>query len=127
VPSSIVGTTLIPPFRFGRVEETVFRSAYPTEVNLRFLKRLRLKTILCVIPSPPTDSLLAFSKAQGIDIEHIQVDKYKEKNPLTDAAVIKILEVHPLGLSSAPLSLSSAPLSSLILRRLLLNRRSCRF
>jgi hypothetical protein len=30
---------LIPPFRFAIVEEGVFRGAYPTEKNCRFLRR----------------------------------------------------------------------------------------
>jgi hypothetical protein len=30
---------LIPPFRFAMVEEGVYRGAYPTERNFRFLKR----------------------------------------------------------------------------------------
>ncbi|KAH9246815.1 hypothetical protein BASA81_015593 [Batrachochytrium salamandrivorans] len=46
---------LIPPFRFNIVEgstrqEAVYRSAFPTSKNFRFLKRLKLKTIISLIP-----------------------------------------------------------------------------
>ncbi len=36
-------TKLIPPFRYAIVEEGVFRGAYPTEKNFRFLRRYRQK------------------------------------------------------------------------------------
>lgn len=46
---------LIPPFRFNVVEgstrqEAVYRSAFPTSKNFRFLKRLKLKTVISLIP-----------------------------------------------------------------------------
>jgi len=40
------------PKNFGRVMEGVYRSAFPQEDNLEFLKTLKLKTILFV-PSHP--------------------------------------------------------------------------
>lgn len=46
---------LIPPFRYSVVEgsnrqEALYRSAFPTSKNFRFLKRLQLKTIISLIP-----------------------------------------------------------------------------
>ena len=90
---SMSGPTLIPPFRFAHVEEDLFRSGYPTPLNFRFLKRLRLRTIVSVVPTKPTDELAQFCTLQGIKSVHIKVEKYKEKNPLTNAAVVQALEV----------------------------------
>jgi tyrosine-protein phosphatase OCA6 len=41
---------LVPPFRFAAVENGVYRGAYPTLRNLRFLQRLRLATVVCISP-----------------------------------------------------------------------------
>lgn len=37
---------LFPPECFGNVENDIYRSALPTEVNFRFLETLRLKTVI---------------------------------------------------------------------------------
>ena len=36
---------LIPPVNFGMVEENLYRSGLPTELNFPFLERLRLKKL----------------------------------------------------------------------------------
>ena len=42
---------LQPPFRYGIVVPSVYRGAYPTLLNLRFLRLLRLKT-MSVLSTP---------------------------------------------------------------------------
>ena len=49
---------LVPPLRFSQVEEGVYRGAYPSLVNQRFLTRLGLRTIVSLLPEPPTADLL---------------------------------------------------------------------
>lgn len=39
-----------PPVSFGLVEEGLYRSALPTEINYPFLERLGLKTIIYLYP-----------------------------------------------------------------------------
>ena len=44
---------LVPPLRFSQVEEGVYRGAYPSLINQRFLTRLGLRTIVSLLPEPP--------------------------------------------------------------------------
>lgn len=56
--------TIVPPFRFSVVEKGIFRGGYPTLKNFRFLRRLRLKTIIALTPEAPTADLIAFAGGQ---------------------------------------------------------------
>jgi tyrosine-protein phosphatase OCA6 len=51
---------IVPPLRFGFVEVGVCRGAYPTMRNFPFLKTLSLRTIISMIPEPPTPDLEDF-------------------------------------------------------------------
>ena len=51
---------LLPPLRFAIVEEGVYRGAYPSLVNLRFLQRLQLRTVVSLLPEAPTPDLLSW-------------------------------------------------------------------
>ncbi|ORX88987.1 hypothetical protein K493DRAFT_235017 [Basidiobolus meristosporus CBS 931.73] len=93
---------IVPPFRYGIVESNIFRGAYPKERNLRFLKRLKLKTVLSLIPDQPTQELVTFCREHGIINMMIRVKKPKENVPLNFSKVVQILEIiinpeyHPL-------------------------------
>ncbi|KAG2211914.1 tyrosine phosphatase family-domain-containing protein [Mucor mucedo] len=94
---------LIPPFRFTIVEENLFRGGYPKPRNIRFLKRLRLKTILSLIPDKIMPEMQHFCDENNIQLLHLNVDKMKEDNiPLTYNKTIMALELmidpanHPL-------------------------------
>jgi hypothetical protein len=41
---------LFPPLNFGYVQDHLFRSAIPNEINFQFLQTLQLKTILILSP-----------------------------------------------------------------------------
>ena len=58
--------TLIPPFRFSAVEEGLYRGAHPTLKNFRFLRRLRLKTIISVTPELPTSDVKEFCNDEKV-------------------------------------------------------------
>jgi tyrosine-protein phosphatase OCA6 len=49
---------LVPPLRFSLVEEGVYRGAYPSLINLRFLHRLGLRSIISLLPEPPAPHLV---------------------------------------------------------------------
>ncbi|CAM0136271.1 protein-tyrosine-phosphatase [Umbelopsis sp. WA50703] len=84
---------LIPPFRFAAVEDNVFRGAYPKRRNLRFIKRLHLKTMLSLTPDPLPDDILQYCDEQGIKAIHLRVDKMKEDNiPLTYSRTIVAIQ-----------------------------------
>eukprot|EP01134_Creolimax_fragrantissima_P002723 CFRG2723T1 len=94
---------VIPPFRFTIVEDGILRSAYPTEENMRFLKRLKLSTILSLTPKPPRTELVDFCKEHGIDSVHYSCDKGKNSKvtlkPADVSAMLSILlnaEKHPI-------------------------------
>lgn len=64
---------LIPPFRFAYVEDGICRGAYPTARNLRFLARLKLRTVISLMPTLPNDEFAAFcanQSAQACSLRH---------------------------------------------------------
>lgn len=63
----------ITPLQFSIVEDCIYRGSYPTLRNFCFLERLNIKTIISLIPEPPTKDLQAFSQLLGIRIIHFQV------------------------------------------------------
>lgn len=68
---------MIPPNRFSMVEEDVYRGAYPTLHSFPFLETLNLRGILMLTPEKPTYDLEAFANDEGIEIKHIQMERYK--------------------------------------------------
>jgi tyrosine-protein phosphatase OCA6 len=66
----------ITPLQFAVIEEGLYRGSYPTLRNFCFLERLNIKTIVSLIPEPPTQDLQAFCKLLGIRIIHFQVIEF---------------------------------------------------
>ncbi len=94
---------LVPPFRFGTVEDGVYRGAYPVLRNFNFLRRLKLRTILSLTPENATYDLRAFAASEGITLKYIQAEKFKGDSvsllppEISDAlqAVVNV-DLHPL-------------------------------
>ncbi|KYR02976.1 hypothetical protein DLAC_00460 [Tieghemostelium lacteum] len=84
---------LIPPFRFAIVEEGLFRGSYPTDRNFRFLKRMKLKTIISLTPKPPTKSFYTFCERYGTSTKHFSVSKFKDDVTLSASQVVQLLEI----------------------------------
>ncbi|KAN0012239.1 hypothetical protein ACTFIU_007537 [Dictyostelium citrinum] len=84
---------LIPPFRFAIVEEGLLRGSYPTDKNFRFLKRLKLKTIVSLTPKPPTKSFYTFCERYNTTTKHFTVSKFKDDVTLSAAQVAQLLEM----------------------------------
>ncbi|KAF9411818.1 hypothetical protein BGZ94_001224 [Podila epigama] len=84
---------LIPPFRFGTVENEVYRGAYPKQRNLRYLKRLKLKTILSLIPDAPDAVFQKFCEEHNIQSIHLSVDKVKDNVPLTYNRAVEAVQI----------------------------------
>lgn len=85
---------LIPPFRYCAVEDGVYRGAYPSLKNLRFMQRLRLRTLVSLIPErdgQPTRDLADFCLAHHVRHVHYQVDKYDDGFSHTDQLVASIV------------------------------------
>jgi tyrosine-protein phosphatase OCA1 len=47
----------IPPGNFGMIEEELYRSGQPNELNFPFLESLHLKTIIYLAPDEPSRAL----------------------------------------------------------------------
>ncbi|KAJ2701584.1 protein-tyrosine-phosphatase [Coemansia sp. IMI 203386] len=84
---------LIPPYRFERVQNHLYRGGYPKPRNYRFLRRQRLKTILSLIPSAPDDMLVDFCKSNSINLLTIKVQSPKENVTITSAVASQCLEL----------------------------------
>lgn len=64
--------SLIPPTNYGAVlPGSIFRSSYPEEANYDFLRDVKIKTILTLVPEPISSEYQAFMKEAGI--QHFQV------------------------------------------------------
>jgi len=73
------------------VNNIVYRGAYPTLKNLRFLRRLRLRTLVSLVPEDGvTGDLATFCDQEEIDMHHFAVPKGGD---LTPSAVAKILSI----------------------------------
>ena len=62
---------MIPPQQFGLVQENLYRSAMPNELNFPFLEKLNLKSIVYLAPEDPTQRLLNFIDDQDITLHHL--------------------------------------------------------
>eukprot|EP01104_Vermistella_antarctica_P001043 TRINITY_DN11106_c0_g1_i1.p1 TRINITY_DN11106_c0_g1~~TRINITY_DN11106_c0_g1_i1.p1 ORF type:complete len:289 (+),score=40.88 TRINITY_DN11106_c0_g1_i1:441-1307(+) len=85
---------VISPFRYGVVEEGVYRGSYPSHMNLSFLKRLKLTTLISMVPKKPTGDLTKF--CEDHDIKHLHYNVAKGKGdptitPQTTAEIINII------------------------------------
>ena len=69
---------LVPPLRFSQVEEGVYRGAYPSLVNHRFLTRLRLRTIVSLLPEEPTPDLLRWCERNVVENHAVVVLPFKK-------------------------------------------------
>jgi tyrosine-protein phosphatase OCA6 len=96
---------LIPPFRFAAVEDGLLRGAHPTLRNYRFLRRLRLRTIVSLIAEDTAAADLAeFCATEDIDLVTRRAAKYDDGDvlsmtePLVAAVLSLLLDTarHPL-------------------------------
>lgn len=73
-------TSLVTPLQFNIVQFDLYRGSYPREINLPFLRSLRLKYILSLTPEPLTnDPVMAkFCEENGIENIHIECCKKKD-------------------------------------------------
>eukprot|EP00457_Paulinella_chromatophora_P008963 gb/GEZN01009013.1/.p1 GENE.gb/GEZN01009013.1/~~gb/GEZN01009013.1/.p1 ORF type:complete len:273 (+),score=54.41 gb/GEZN01009013.1/:130-948(+) len=63
--------SLFPPEKFGMVEDELYRSDLPSELNFPFLETLRLKKLLYLDVDPPSKRLLTFCEDHEIKVVHM--------------------------------------------------------
>lgn len=72
--------SLIPPANYGAVlPGSIYRSSYPKEENYEFLKDLKIKTILTLVPEPLSPEYQAFMKKSNIQHFHVHIRANKEE------------------------------------------------
>jgi len=108
---------LIPPFRFAIVEEGVFRGAYPTEKNCRFLRRLKLKTIISLTPKKPSKVMIGFCEQENITLKHFHVPKIKDDVPISSSQMVQIIQliIDPVNLPVYVHCLDGADITGLVI------------
>ena len=114
-------TVLYPPLRFATVEEGIYRGAYPTLRNFRYLRRLRLRTVVSLAPIGATADLEAWCESEEAQLVHYRTVPAAKGEPLsltaaTAAAVLSVRPVFPV--------LSSSVLPTLNVSMILLNLRN---
>ncbi|KAF1940856.1 tyrosine-protein phosphatase-like protein SIW14 [Clathrospora elynae] len=66
--------SLIPPANYGAVlPGSIYRSSYPEEKNYGFLKDLKIKTILTLVPEPLSPEYKEFMEDAGIQHFHVHI------------------------------------------------------
>ncbi|CAN0292985.1 unnamed protein product, partial [Ectocarpus sp. 8 AP-2014] len=85
-----------PPVSFGLVEEGLYRSALPNEINYPFLERLGLKTIIYLYPDDDIDAqLVSFLEDQDVTLVSLgEHDDKRNKSwaPVGEEIVLAALE-----------------------------------
>ncbi|KAK9473908.1 tyrosine phosphatase family-domain-containing protein [Dipodascopsis tothii] len=100
---------LVTPLRYGIVQPKLYRGMYPRRLNLPFLRRLKLKTILSVTPEPLTEDIQQFCREQKIAMIHVSTGQAGQKPskkgvPVTYEVVVQVLQII-LSEDNAPLYL----------------------
>eukprot|EP00937_MAST-01D_sp_MAST-1D-sp2_P004699 g4699.t1 len=95
---------LIPPVNFGMVEENLYRSGVPTEINLPFLERLHLKKVIYLAQDEPDDIFDTFVREYSIEMVQLgSAGRTKAPNLMvTEETVLGALQ-HMLDPRSYPL------------------------
>jgi len=95
---------LFPPNAFGQVEEGVYRSATPTELNYPFLSTLQLKTVVVLSSAAMVedDRFIKFAADNGVTLIHLADGNF----PVAEEKVTRVLKIitdktsHPVLLTS---------------------------
>eukprot|EP00756_Hemistasia_phaeocysticola_P035893 Hpha_TRINITY_DN16610_c2_g4::TRINITY_DN16610_c2_g4_i2::g.179913::m.179913/K18043/OCA1; tyrosine-protein phosphatase OCA1 len=81
---------IVPP-NFGYVEEGIYRSGEPAEINFPFLEGLGIRTCIILGPESPRPSWLAWLESHGVYI--IQKPPGSSSVTLTEELCIELLQV----------------------------------
>lgn len=78
LPAATGEVLLVPPLNFAMVDYGVYRSGFPDAANFRFLRSLRLRSVLCLCPEPYPEENLNFLRANGIKLFQFGIEGCKE-------------------------------------------------
>jgi len=84
----------IPPQNFGYVEEHLFRSGQPNELNFPFLEKLALRTVVWLAPEDPNPLFLDFLDDKRITLHHLGVTSSNNAwDPITEEIVLAAFDI----------------------------------
>jgi len=95
----------IPPANFGMVEDNLYRSGQPNELNYPFIEQLKLKTIISLAPDQPNPSLLKFIEEHNIKFLHLGRERSQASWQLVSEDVVLEALSYVLNLDNYPLYL----------------------
>ena len=84
---------LVPPFRYACVEDGVYRGAYPSLINLRFLTRLKLRSMVSLVPEPPAPHLLRWCEENNVRNHYERVAPFHSEVSLTNERAAELLQL----------------------------------
>ena len=88
---------LYSPQSFGCVEDGVYRSGFPTELNFSFLESLNLKTVVILSPENVEDQFISFLKDCGIHVVYIHnaanADGFHGLSAVAEETIIEALNI----------------------------------
>ena len=88
---------LYSPQSFGCVEDGVYRSGFPTELNFGFLESLNLKTVVILSPENVEDQFISFLKDCGIHVVYIHnaanADGFHGLSAVAEETIIEALNI----------------------------------
>ncbi|KAJ1914480.1 tyrosine-protein phosphatase required for protection against superoxide stress (By similarity) [Mycoemilia scoparia] len=94
-----------PPINFGHVEEDLYRSGEPNELNFPFMEKLGLKCVIWLAGEEPNQGFLDFIDDQEIDFHHLGVmESNNASDPMTEDTILEALELilhnknHPMAI-----------------------------
>ncbi|CEQ39549.1 SPOSA6832_01077, partial [Sporobolomyces salmonicolor] len=84
---------LIPPPNYGIVEEGLYRSGQPTELNFPFVEELGLKSVVWLAPEDPNEAFLQFLEDHQIRLFHLGSEAFAATyDPLSEETVLQALD-----------------------------------
>jgi len=84
----------IPPVNFGLVEEGLYRSGHPNELNFPFLEKLGLKTVIYLAAEEIPEAFKNFIDDQEIELINLGADSRQNTwDHMSEDVVLKALQV----------------------------------
>ncbi|CAN3354722.1 inositol diphosphatase Siw14p [Diutina catenulata] len=80
--------TLTPPENFAPVIKTIYRSSFPQPSNFEFIKSLKLKSVLCLIPEEYPEAQSGFLAENDIKLFQLGMSGNKEPFVIISADLI---------------------------------------
>ena len=98
---------LVCPINFGMVEENLYRSGQPSEINFPFLSTLGLSAIIWLAVEEPQENFLAWADENDITIHHMGIQEGRDiwdpmltEDCVVDAlnVIVRVNEIGPLAI-----------------------------